>query len=123
MEKDRPMGWFWTENMIQIRQEFKFVDEAKGTAIPTMGDQLSNGSLGFINQFANLLASKFSSGTSFQAYIVSTLKMVFSTVWRKLQEAEHRLNVLAAERCEKCGIFCQIFLAFLHKIWLIFPMF
>lgn len=123
MEKDRLMGWFWTENMIQIRQEFKLVDEARGIAIPTVGDQLSNGSLGFINQFANLLAYQFSSGTSFQAYIVSTLKMVFSSVWRKLQEAEHRLNVLAAEGYKKHGIFCQFFLAFLRKIWLIFPMF
>lgn len=109
--------------MIQSRQEFKLVGEAKDIAISTVCDQLSNGSLRFINLFANLLASTFFSGTSFQAYIVSTLKMVFSADWRKLQEAEHRLNVLAAEGYEKCEIFCQIFLAFLHKIWLIFPMF
>lgn len=107
------MGWFWTENMIQSRQEFKLVGDAHGITAPTIGDQLSNASLGFINQFANLMASKFSSGTSFQAYIVSPLKMVFAAVWRKLQEAEHRLNALAAEGCEKCEIFCQVFLAFL----------
>lgn len=52
--------------MIQSRQEFELVGEANGIAIPAVGDQLSNGSsLGFINQFANLLASKLSSGTSF----------------------------------------------------------
>lgn len=108
------MGSIWTENIIQSRQELKLVGEAKGIAIPTIDDQLSNGSLGFINRFANVLASKFSSGTSFQAYIFSPLKMLFAAVWKKLQEAEHRLNVLAGEGCEKYRIFCQIFLVFLH---------
>lgn len=78
------MGWFWTENMIQSRQEFKLVGDAYDFAMPTGGDQLSKASLGFINQFANLMTSKFSSGTAFQVYIVSPLKMVFAAVWRKL---------------------------------------